>query len=471
VAERNIGFSTLERLEALVANPALFELAEAVPEPDPSAGGRPRQYPVFMWLLFDALLSVYGSGRKVEAEIAHPVVWARLRRHVRDAQPRRRDLWLSKRPMRRHHYLYGRSRYLTAPAVLERLAEIHRSTSATQAADAGLVDADGPGSWTHPDLSRMLYADGKVITPLFRAQPGDKRIDKRTGEVHYPRAEHDAALHVEGTGEMVWGTKFVLIAARHPHPHSRFIVDVAHVPTPGGEAATAVDRFVELAPLLPGAQGVVYDTALRGVHHQRLMRDLGWLSVNRVSAAAGSRQQGNGKNRKRIEKITWVETKTISTPDGEVQVRLIAKGGRIGLGEITEAGESVFVPLERVRTHRNEDQRGTYRWYNDYRLPERLGGGIVTVRLHSNDEDKQRKFNRAENVRQIPPGDPDFETLYKRRNDAESINRHLDDTLWLRRAHSVGCRRQLLNLITYALGVNAMSMHVHRQGLAPPIAA
>ncbi len=44
-------------------------------------------------------------------------------------------------------------------------------------------------------------------------------------------------------------------------------------------------------------------------------------------------------------------------------------------------------------------------------------------------EDRQRKFNRAENVRQIPPGDPDFETLYKRRNDAESINWHLDDTL------------------------------------------
>ena len=91
--------------------------------------------------------------------------------------------------------------------------------------------------------------------------------------------------------------------------------------------------------------------------------------------------------------------------------------------------------------------------------------------LDSNDEDEQREFNRAENVRQIPPGAPDFETLCERRNDAESIKRYLDDTLWLRRAHSVGARRQLLNLITYAIGVNAMSMHVHRQGLAPPLAA
>jgi len=155
----------------------------------------------------------------------------------------------------------------------------------------------------------MLYADGKVVTLLFRAKPGVKMLDKRTSDVNYPRAEHDAALHVEGTGEMVWGTKFVLIAARHPHPESRFIVNAAHVPTPGGEAATAVDRFVELAEVLPGAQGVVYDTALRGVHHQRLMRDLGWVSVNRVAAAAGSRKQCNGKKRKRIEKTTYVETK------------------------------------------------------------------------------------------------------------------------------------------------------------------
>ena len=29
----------------------------------------------------------------------------------------------------------------------------------------------------------MLYADGKVITPLFRAKPGDKKIDKTTGEL------------------------------------------------------------------------------------------------------------------------------------------------------------------------------------------------------------------------------------------------------------------------------------------------
>lgn len=80
----------------------------------------------------------------------------------------------------------------------------------------------------------------------------------------------------------------------------------------------------------------------------------------------------------------------------------------------------VVVPLERVRTHRNTDKRGTCRWYNYHRLPERLGGGVVTVRLHANEDYVERKFFRTDNVRQIPPGDPDFELLYRRRNDAET---------------------------------------------------
>jgi hypothetical protein len=56
-------------------------------------------------------------------------------------------------------------------------------------------------------------------------------------------------------------------------------------------------------------------------------------------------------------------------------------------------------------------------------------------------------------------------------NDAESINRHLDDSLWLRRAHSIGHRHQTLNLLTYALGINGLAVHLHRQRHAPPVAA
>jgi len=175
---------------------------------------------------------------------------------------------------------------------------------------------------------------------------------------------------------------------------------------------------------------VIYDGALRGVHHQHFLRHLGLVTVSHVTAKMALRNKAN-KSRKRVEKRVFLES----------------------------------------RTHRTRAKTGMYRWYNDYRLPPAAGGGTITIRLHGNEDDTKRRFNRTENIRPIPPGDPDFERLYPRRNDSESINRHFDDTLWLRRAHSVGHHRQTLNLLTYALGVNALTLHLHRQRQAPSRAA
>lgn len=41
----------------------------------------------------------------------------------------------------------------------------------------------------------------------------------------------------------------------------------------------------------------------------------------------------------------------------------------------------------------------------------------------------------------------------------------------LRRAHSIGHHRQTLNLLTCALGINALALHLHRQRHDPPLAA
>lgn len=335
-----------------------------------------------------------------------------------------------------------------------------------------MLDPDGLGSWTHPDLSRMLHADGKVITPLFRAKPGDTKLDKTTGEIRPAQFETDAALHFQGDGETAWGTKFVIVAARNHDVHGRIILDVAWVPKHGEEAKTAMECFTRLAPLVSGAQGVIYDTALRGVHHQTLLRDLGLLPVNRVTAAKADVNQPRRKDGRREEKSSRVETKTITLPNGAARdVELYARGGAVGIGQLTEAGDLNFEALTRVRTHRNQDKSGKYRWYNDYRLPHHLGAGVVTVRLHGTPDDAARKLNRTENVRPIPPTDPDFARLYPRRNDAESINRNLDDTLWLRRAHSVGHARQHLNLLGYALMVNGLALHRHRRRHPTALAA
>lgn len=450
----------LEKVEALFRNPALYELGDLVPEPDPCAGGRPRHYPAFMMLAFDALLSVFGSARQAEAELAHPLIWDLIRRTVAEHRP---DVILSSRPMKRHHHRYLRDRYLTDPDVFGPLNQRHRELAVDQARSLGLLDPHGPGSFTHPHLSRMLYADGKVITPLFKARPEDRKLDKSTGELRVPRHEPDGHIHFQGDGEAAYGVKFVLVAVRTTDHRGRIILDTEWVPTAGGEASTAMESFTRLAPLVPGAHGVLYDTALRGVHHQVLMRDLGLLPVNKVAAAKAAVKAPRRKGGQRQEKSVHVEDKAITLPDGRPHtLRLYAHGGALGLGELTDTGELTFTALRRKRTHRNVDKNGLFRWYNDYELPERLGGSTITVRLHGNDQDKARKLNRTENVRPIPFTDPDFAKLYPRRNDAESINRDLDDTLYLRRAHTLGHARQHLNLLGFALVINSIALHRHQ---------
>ncbi len=140
--------STLERVEALLANPALYELADQIPTRLPGTPGRPSLYPPWMWLLYEALISIYLSARAVETELSHPAVWNLIRRHTRRALPHRRDLWPPRRPMRRHHYLYARTRHLQT--VVDQLWTEHRRHAALTALEVGLLDATGDGSWTHP---------------------------------------------------------------------------------------------------------------------------------------------------------------------------------------------------------------------------------------------------------------------------------------------------------------------------------
>jgi hypothetical protein len=457
VSTRDRPASTFERVEALLANPALFELAEHIPARAPGMPGRPSQYPPWMWLLYEALISIYGSARAVDTELSHPTVWQLIRRRARRQLKHQRHLWPPSRPMRRHHYLYARTHHLQH--VVDELWVEHRRHAAATALEVGLLDVDGEGSWTHPHGSRAIYADGKVIKPLTKLRP-----DKSDS----PRVEHDAGLHWQGTGEAAWGIKYVLVATRGPNVHQRVILDADHVPKPGGEAATAMDCFRRLQPSLEGCQTLIYDTALRGVHHQQILRDFGWIPVNRLQARqAGPKDARRQESEQRQPKSVHIEDRTITTPTGtKVTLRLFTLDGALGIATFSDAGIPLFEPLTRLRTHRRPGASG-WRWYNTYRLPDRLGAGEITVRLHGNTEDTERGLNRTENLRPIPPSDPDFASLYPLRNDAESINRNLDDTHWLRRAHSLGHRRQLLNLLGYALVVNSLTRHRYTQARAP----
>jgi hypothetical protein len=60
-----------------------------------------------------------------------------------------------------------------------------------------------------------------------------------------------------------------------------------------------------------------------------------------------------------------------------------------------------------------------------------------------------------------------LKTPFSRRSDAEAANRQIDDHLYLRRARSLGARRQLLDLLAYALVQNSTARHRHRLRAGP----
>ena len=141
------------------------------------------------------------------------------------------------------------------------------------------------------------------------------------------------------------------------------------------------------------------------MHHQQILRHLGLIPINRVAAAkAGAKTPRRDKAERRTEKSTVIEAKTITRPDGTTEtITLYARAGALGIGRLTDDGEHHFDELRRIHTIRRADKAGTYRWYNEYALPDDLGGGKITVRLHGDDQDTKRKLNRTENLRPIPP--------------------------------------------------------------------
>jgi hypothetical protein len=343
-----------------------------------------------MLIGYEALISVYRSARRVDTEIAHPTVWDLIRTIVRERYPVDPSRWLGNEPMRRHHYRYGRDQLLLP--IKEQLQTGFETIATRQAVNQlGLCDPDGAGSVTHPNLRRMLYADGKVVTPLWRAKAGDTRVDKRTGELRALRFEADASLHVTGSGEPAWGTKHVMVASRGDQAHSRVILSVASVPEVGGEATVALDAIGRLAPLLPGALGVIYDGAFRGKHLTQLLHDHGLLPIVPVTAAAGGRHA----RKPRVERTVLIGSGTIRHPDGTTRdCILYTEAGALCLGELTANGDVTLIPLERTKIEPRPNADGTWRWYGAYTIPTHAGGGTLRVRVHADHERRLRAPSR-----------------------------------------------------------------------------
>jgi hypothetical protein len=123
-------------------------------------------------------------------------------------------------------------------------------------------------------------------------------------------------------------------------------------------------------------------------------------------------------------------------------------------------------PLKRVGNPIREDAN-SYRTYVEYKVPHPGVGKAQVIREPTFSKDTDT-FNRPENIRQLPPSDPEYIELMGRRSDAEASNRQVDDQLYLRRARSVGARRQLFDLLAHAFVENSVARYRNRTRAGPP---
>lgn len=438
--------SDMEKIEATMHYIAAHRIHRCIPD---VRGGRRRSQTAFMWIVFHLLVDfVFHGAHGTAAEIGHRWVWTRMRAIAKDLFPDEPWMWLPSRPMKRHHYLYFKKKYLKDPLVLAQLKRCERELAALLAQDCGIFDPRKPKKWSNLDPNDFFQGDGTVITPRYRAKPGTTVTDRMTGEVRGKRSDPDATMHVEGGGNAAYGNKFVFLSARTPY--GRVFLDHEFVAQrgEGGEAGVAMRCLERLTPLLPGAVGLNYDRAMRGMHIDRAARELGLVIV--TGMVKDDDETGKPK--------AWhIEDRLIPTPSGKWEtIHIYAERGVPGLLELDERGGKHFIELE-LDKREVRVSPGSVRMYRLVLLPDRLGGGTLRIRVTGDDEDEARGLNRAEHLRFVAETDPDFYPLKAQRNDAESLNRYFTDTLDFGRAHSVGALAQDADVLGFALGQNALT--------------
>ena len=464
---RTQALTVADQVLAVFASPALYELAAVAPMRQPV--GRPAQHPGWALLAYGVLARVFRSGAKVEVELAADGVWERILDVVDEVRGARPDLDIPSggaRPPGWDAWKHARNRYFTEPDVLAELQEVFTEIAVAQARDLGLLDPAGPGSLCHPDRSRVVYGDGTVIRPLYRPPAATRATDAATGETTVTyldatgaatprptrRFDPDAADYHGHTGP-VHGQNYVGVYARGDGPHQRVVLAVDRVERPGLEADTAVAAIRRVHAVAgAGIQAVVYDGAMRGVHIDELMTTCGVLVINKVHASArtAARKGRAGAGPRWHTLGTWEH----ETNTGSCTHQLAAVDGAVSEVGLDDTGAvTVLGTLDRKQVKRPRRSTGRFHFNVAYEVPCPAGPFLAWVTPHGEPGDPDHR--RADAVRVIAEGEPDFARLYGVRNDAESFNAHLKRTLLVNRAMSLGGRRQLLDVLCYAVLSNA----------------
>jgi len=229
------------------------------------------------------------------------------------------------------------------------------------------------------------------------------------------------------------------------------ILAVGRVHQRGREADTAVELIRQVHRFAGDAiQAVVYDGAFRGVHHETLMTELGLIVVNKVHAAV---RDENHRTHHQVLLGQWEHavrgkhcTHTLVTSNGSVHDSSLDDSGALVLSE----------PLTRKQVRRYQ-RGGTDGWRFTLGVEVPCPKERFTAWISPHRQPGSRGHGRPDQLRLLPESDPYFQVLYGLRNDSESINSGYKRTLIADRAAARGWRRQVVDLISWALLSNSLA--------------
>lgn len=424
-------------IQAVASNPDVITLAAAVPPPRPGPG-RKSAYPVPVFMLYQALAGHAGSHRAAAGMMADPRYWRIIRRIFRDDH----NIDLPKRAPTRDQCEYGRAKLA---AHHEALYVKFRDLAVAQALEHGCFDPTSPRTVEKLNRAGFVVMDGTVVKAPIRENTAKQRAEE--GNPYHGSVMVEAG---EDHGTRVFGVKYILAGVRpDTQVNNRIIVDLRYdegKKSYGGEAGLSIAALIELTGRAPGVQGVCYDGAFRGKHADEAMK-AGLVVLSPVH-----------------DGLKPVPVKVIDCTCGDKH-EICASKGVLHERTVLDTGERSLVPLSRLRLSARRSGTGPTRWYQEFAT---LCGTLHRDRIDNTTDDIARGFNRAENVRQHPPGSDTYADCYGWREDAESVNSVLDESLYRSRMPAYLLDRQHMFMLGHVLARNSIARALLRRSAAPP---
>jgi hypothetical protein len=210
------------------------------------------------------------------------------------------------------------------------------------------------------------------------------------------------------------------------------------------------------------------------VHIDQVMRRYGYLLLAKTPSSSTPTSEPAARvltvnRRGRATRSYPLGVVTHDPAGGACAHQLAAIAGRVVEIGLDETGDPVVVSEpHRGPVKRSRRREGEYHFNVGYQIACPTEPFTTWLSPQPNSGD----LSRPHNLRVIPEDDPDFQQLYRLRNDSENFHSNLKRTLLCDRAMSLGWRRGLLDVYAFALMNNALTeaRAAHAQDVdAPPV--